>query len=201
MKRLLYVAIVLLSPILMGQGYAGGGGSQTTVAAGSGTGTLTLGGVLCKAAPAQATTGTSEEILATCTIPAATLSANGSFIEFNFFAHIAANGNNKRLLVRIGGIGGAIVADSGTVAHSGNNFVNYAPCIVQRLSATTATSSCQVWSVTNSATSSTSSTSPSQFQKALAVTWANANDFVITGTTAGQAGDLTLDTYWVRVGQ
>jgi hypothetical protein len=53
--------------------------TKVNVKGGTGTGTLSVGGVLCKGAPALATTGTVEEILATCTIPANTLTASVRF--------------------------------------------------------------------------------------------------------------------------
>lgn len=162
--------------------------------AGTGTGRVSVGGLLCKGAPAQATTGTSEEVLATCAIPAATLTASGSTIRLSFLAHTAANGNNKRLRVRVGGIGGVVVLDTGAAALNNKNVSTYAPLTITRTGATTATSNTSVVDVSD-ATLGTGSLNPYIYQtRAAAITWANANDLVITGLTTS-AGDLTLDSY------
>lgn len=197
MKRLVCL-LALAAPLAFGQGYAGG--AVSSVQAGTGTGTLTLGGVLCKAAPAQATTGTSEEILATCTIPAGTLSANGATLRIFYFAHTAANANNKRLYVRIGGIGGVIVHDTGALAMNNRDLGSYGPVIVQRLSATTATAQGTAYYMSDN-TAGSSPGGGGIMVRAAAITWANANDLVITGLTSVAAGDLTLDTYTVEVVQ
>ena len=170
-------------------------------AAGTGTGRVSVGGVLCKGAPAQATTGTTEQVLATCTIPANTLSANGSAVLFKFFAHTAANANNKQLRIRVGGIGGTVVCDSTAVAANNLNITTPQNGTVARTGATTATAFCASWQFTNAASSATISTTVYSAQRAAAVTWANANDLVITGTTPTAAGDLTLDSYTVEVVQ
>ena len=169
--------------------------------AGTGTGRVSVGGVLCKGAPAQATTGTSEEILATCTIPAATLSANGASLRFIFFAHTAANANAKTLRVRIGGIAGTIVCTQNGNLNN-QNIATQNPASVTRIGASTAATVCAPWVVSDSASSSSVTSATYQFQRAAAsMTWANANDLVITGQTPTSAGDLTLDSYVVEVVQ
>lgn len=199
MKRLLYVLILLLSPLLWGQGYTNAGGGS--VPAGSGTGFLSVGGVLCKGAPAAATTGTAEEVLATCTIPANTVTASGSSLRLHFFAHTAANANNKLFRVRIGGISGAIVLAMGATALNDKNVSTYGPVIIQRTGATTATAWGFLVDGIN-ATASNGTIAPYILTtRAMAVTWANANDLVITATTATAAGDATLDSYFVEVVQ
>lgn len=73
--------------------------------AGTGTGRVSVGGVLCKGAPSLATTSVTEQALATCQIPANTLTAAGSRLRISFSGQTAANGNNKTVYVRIGATG------------------------------------------------------------------------------------------------
>lgn len=174
--------------------------TKVSVKAGSGSGTLSAGGVLCKGAPAQATAGTSEEILATCTVPANTLSASGSGLQVRLFAHTAANANNKQIKIRVGGIGGTTVFDSAATASNNQNWSTTWPFSIQRIGAATATVNGSV-SRFNDSASSTPAGSHYATLKAASITWANANDLVITGTTPSAAGDLTLDSYIVEVAQ
>ncbi len=163
--------------------------------AGTGTGRVSVGGLLCKGAPAKATTGTSEEVLATCTIPAATLTASGSTIRLSFLAHTAANGNNKRLRVRVGGIGGVVVLDTGAAALNNKNVSSYGPVVITRSGATTFTSYSAVVDG-GDATLATGTITPYIYiVRAGSATWANTIDLVITGLTATAAGDVTLDSY------
>lgn len=169
------------------------------VSAGTGTGLLTLGGVLCKGTGA-ATTGTSEEVLATCTIPAATLATAGASIRVSFLAHTAANANNKTMKVRVGGIGGVVAYT--TVAAGANNqdFLPNAGILVTRTGATTATSYGYVTYVADKSSGGAAG-GGTYADRALSVTWANANDLVITALTPTAAGDFTLDSYLVEVVQ
>lgn len=199
MKRLLYVLIAVLSPVLMGQGYSGG--SSTSVPAGTGTGSLTVGGVLCKGAPAAATAGTTEEVLATCTIPAATLAASGSTVRVILVAHTTANANNKQLRVRVGGVSGTLVLDLPAAAANNNTITTTWPLVIQRTGATTATVNGSITRFTTDSTSAAVGASNYTALRAAAITWANAQDLVITGTTPTSAGDLTLDSYTVEVVQ
>lgn len=166
-------------------------------AAGTGTGRVSVGGVLCKGT-GSAPASTSEEILATCTIPANTLSANGSSLRVEFFGHTAANANNKRYRIRIGGIGGAIVYDSGAVAANNLNISQLGR--VWRLSATAATSRFVGWMFSDAAPSTITGNLHSAL-RSVAVTWANANDLVITKESATAASDGLLDVYTVEVVQ
>lgn len=180
-------------------------GSITTLTLGSkvvlgtGTGFGTLGGLIAKAAPNVATTGTTEEVLATITIPANTLTVNGAMIEVYIMGKSAANGNNKSLKVRMGGLAGVVVFGDPSVTNP-NNFNHYTvtPIKITRLSATTADSFGQMyWGADKAAASLTQSYS----DRSLAITWANSNDLVITAVTASAAGDYTLLSYQVVVRQ
>lgn len=198
MKRLACL-LALAAPLAFGQGYSGG--AVSSVQAGTGTGSLTLGGVLCKGASSATTAGTSEEIIATCTIPANTLTSLSQFLLVRMTGVVAANGNNKTLRVRIGGIGGTVVLLVGPTALN-NQYWTVNQRIV-RSSATAAQSEpANAASFAYGAKGGT--TTVSGFNYLLdtgAVTWANANALVITATTPTAAGDLTVQTWSVEVGQ
>lgn len=170
--------------------------------AGTGTGRVSVGGVLCKGAPSPGTTsGTSEEVIATCPIPANTLSTDGMALEVSYFGHYAANTNNKTLRIRVGGIGGLIVLDSGAVASNNLNFGN-AVGEIKRASATTASVKFLGWTSSNSATATLTSNQYSFLRPASAsITWANANDLVVTAIDATAAGGTILEGLTVRVVQ
>lgn len=176
--------------------------TKVNVKAGTGTGTLSVGGVICKSATPVATTGTAEQILATCPIPAGALSANGSHIEFVIEAVTAANTNSKTLKVYLsasgGGLGGSVCYTS--PASTSNNEV-WLPGSIGIMSPMTATSgrcSFNLWRGPKGGSSAI--TSMAYFTDALAQTWANALEFVIAGTPT-VAGDLTLNGYTVQVVQ
>lgn len=168
------------------------------ITAGAGSGSLRLGGTIGKGAPALATTGTSEEVLATVTIPANTLSENGAAIHVNFFAHTAANGNNKTLRIRIGGIAGTIVCDTGAIAANNLNIRSYGPVVITRLTALTATSASQGPAGADGDAAPASWTTWNS-KRGASIDWTAAQDLVITAITPTSAGDLTLDTYSVAV--
>lgn len=77
-------------------------GNGSTVAKGTGTATATLSGVLYVWVGATATGGTSEETLATYTLPASTLSANGKALRITVWGVGAANANSKTIKVVLG---------------------------------------------------------------------------------------------------
>lgn len=170
-----------------------------TVKAGTGTGSLTVGGVLCKGT-GIATTGTSEQVLATCTIPANTLTASGAAIRVSLIAHTSATANNKIVRVRVGGIGGTVVAQSATAAPNNQTILTSSPVLVMWRDATTAASSA-AFAYNADATAGLGTVYGYYAVRAAAITWANTNDLVITGNTPGGSGELTLDTYIVEVVQ
>jgi hypothetical protein len=155
--------------------YSAPGSAPIKTQAGTGTGTTLPSGVLCVNTTPQATTGLAEEVLATCTITANTLSANGMALRVTAGTTSAANANNKTLKIRLGGIGGATVLSVATTT-SAASFK--ADAVIVRTGAATQIASA-------SALASNQTTSPTQ-------TLANALDLVVTGTTATAAGDLTL---------
>lgn len=152
--------------------------------------------LLCKGAPAQATTGTTEEVLATCSMSAGLLTTGGHAIRVTFFGHTAANANNKTYSVRVGGISGTVVYTSGSMAANDSNIATTNPIVVTYLSATTATAAGELG---RQAAAGTAWTTIGKSERSASITWANALDVVITATTATTAGDATLDTYQVEL--
>jgi hypothetical protein len=129
----------------------------------------------------QATTGTVEEVLATYTLPANTLSANGKGVRITAWGTTAANGNAKTTRIRFGGIGGTIVA---TVAGSSSGSAVVLSCVIARTGAATQTS-VSLTQLMASSTNSVTVAAPTQ-------TLSGTVDIVVTGTTATSAGDLTF---------
>lgn len=87
--------------------------------AGQGTASYRPSGVILVNTTTQATVGTSEETLATVTIPANTLSANGQALRFSAFFSTAANGNTKIVRVRWNATNGNIITAASTATSAG----------------------------------------------------------------------------------
>ena len=146
---------------------------------GTGTAVARVGGVLNVNTTSRATTGTSEEVLATYTLPANTLSANGKAIRVTAWGTTAANGNNKTARIRFGGIAGTNIA-LGTFSTNDGGWE--AVAVLVRTGASTQTSAGTVRSLTGGTT----------VGLATAQTMSNAIDIVVTGTTPTSAGDITF---------
>lgn len=135
---------------------------------------------------ALTTSGTSEEVLKTVSIPAGSLGASGAYqsVDINVGLSAAANTNSKTYNLRIGGIGGTAIATTTGDTSSGNRFSVW--CHLFPVDSTHMSGTC-----TNSRSTGTSFL----FVAALNSTTLNfgaAIDVTVTGTTAVQAGDLTL---------
>lgn len=168
-------------------------------AAGTGTGRVSVGGVLCKGA-GSAAASTSEEVLATCTIPANTLTAVGSGLRVVMNWTTAANGNNKTISIRLGGIGGVVLWTSGAVAWNNQRILQLTgPLIISYESATTGTAGGQVTGVT--AAGSAGGTSANYGKAFTGVDWTASQALVLTKTTPTAAGDASLQLYTVEVVQ
>ena len=120
----------------------------------------------------QATTGTSEEVLATYTLPANTLSADGKALRIQAWCTTAANTNSKTFQIRVGGIGGVSVASTAT-ATSGAALALTSTVIRTGASTQVATGSGLNYTTPNRNTAATI-------------------DIVVLGTTGTAAGDLTF---------
>ena len=73
-----------------------------SVPLGSSTGYAVIGGRVCTSIASTPTTGTSAQVLATCTIPAGSLSVDGTGLKVQAWGATAANGNSKVLEVLFG---------------------------------------------------------------------------------------------------
>lgn len=151
-----------------------------TSSAGSSTGYKTLSGILNVNTTAQATTGTSEEILVTYTLPANALAVDGQMLRIRAFGTSAANTNSKSARIRFGGIGGPAVSVVSTTTASAHWT---AEAVVIRTGAATQVSNGVSWYA--NFTSFTTVAAPT-------ATLSGAVDIVVTGTTATSAGDLTF---------
>ena len=155
---------------------------------------------LAAAAPGIATSTTaSEQVLATYTIQPNTLAVNGATIRIYFFAHTAANSNNKRLLVRVGGVAGVIISDSTTSAQNNMNLTTYGPIMITRTGASTATVSGGIVHRGSDSSTTPPTTLAGWTVRASSINWAIANDLVFTGTTPTAIGDLILDSYTIEL--
>lgn len=160
-----------------GQPVTNAGGATYATTAGS---SVTVGGVFCVNTTSQATTGTVEEILATCTIPANTLSIDGTGLRVKTWGTFAANGNSKTLNIRFGGIGGTIV---GNWTSTGNATAWSVESVIVRTGAATQVAYGNGFGFNLAPRTQTAS--PSQ-------TLSGAVDLVVTGTTATASGDATF---------
>lgn len=85
--------------------------------AGTGTGFARAGGTLCHATGSVGTAAdTNETVLFTCTLPANTLAVNAQRVHASAMCTTAANGNNKTIRLRFGGVGGTVIAATATAA-------------------------------------------------------------------------------------
>lgn len=99
-----------------------------SVPLGASSGYVVIGGRLCTSTTSAPTTGTTIQILATCSIPASALSVDGMGLKVKAWGQTAANGNNKVLEIFFGATmcasltsavnNGAIVAET-TIIRTG----------------------------------------------------------------------------------
>ena len=141
--------------------------------------------VLHVSTTSQATTGTSEEVLATYTLPANTLSANGKAIRVTASFKHAANTNGTTERIRFGGISGDVVASMSFSVNGGDAV------LTATIIRTGATTQAAYGIGFPGATPPVVVATPSQ-------TLANAIDVVVTGTTPTSAADVTFRTLLVE---
>lgn len=177
-----------------------GGAGSVNVSVGTGTARPTLGGVLCKGVPNVATTGTAEEVLATCTIPANTLTANGAAISVTFQTSLAATGTAKQIRIRLGGIGGTVVWDTSNSLVVSNRTFGGPPVTIWRASSTTANSAGVISDTPALGTGGPATVTFGESVAGASVTWANSNDLVITATD-GTTANTTLKSFAVEIKQ
>jgi hypothetical protein len=157
---------------------------------------------LCSTAPATTTTGTTEEILATCLIPSE-VNVPGLKLEITWIGHTTANNNIKTTRVRFNNASGEIIMattnQDGTAAAQNNQVEWGIQAQVWRSSATTAitggNSFRQAAGGTGAGAAFTGGSTATRI--GVSVTWATVTSVVITSTTAVAAGGYTLDMFTV----
>jgi hypothetical protein len=124
------------------------------------------------------TTGTTEEVLATYSMPANTLASAGQGIRLTGGFTQINTGNSKTFRVRVGGLAGTVVAN---LAGFTGLTAGYFDVLFQRVTSTTGIAAAFA-SVNFAETRSTSVTTD----------FTGSVDIVITGLTPTASGDLTL---------
>jgi hypothetical protein len=157
---------------------------------GTGTQTATTGGVMASTAVGSVGTDadTSEKVLHTITVSANSVTTNGDTIAFTFIGATAANGNNKTIRLRVGGVAGTEVLSSGTVAANGRfwNVTGHA----WRTAA--ATGICEVTITLNTDAGSPPVTVHRFTRLAITPTWADGTTIDVTGQNGtATANDVT----------
>lgn len=137
-----------------------------------------------------ATAGTSEEVLATYTLPKGAVDTNGQGLRIIAWATTAANGNNKALGIRVNGLTGTVVAAS--AAAGINNGVIRLEAIVRRASSTTVNAIGMSIAAAVAALTNVAAGTVGNFDTA-------DQTIVVTGTTATAAGDLTLRGFQIEL--
>lgn len=101
-------------------------GRLLSVAGGGSTAFVFVGGTVAASIAAQGTpSSTAETILLTLTAPANMAATNADKFNFHFSGTLAANANNKTVRLRINGVGGTLVVDSGTIGTNNADWILY----------------------------------------------------------------------------
>ena len=160
---------------------------NTITPAGAGTLRAQIGGRICAPPTANLpTTGTIEEVLYTCAIPANTLSANGKSIRMTVTFITAANTNTKIPKIRFGTSGSGLTgtACDGNISFSSSAAKGSLVCLITRQGAGD-----QVFS---SWTTRTTDNLTFLIEGDMARDETTALELVVTGTTATASGDLSI---------
>jgi hypothetical protein len=168
-------------------------GADKTITLPNVTGSTAL--VICKSVPNASTTGTSEEVLGTCTLPANTMSADGDTLNILITAVTAANANTRQVRFRFGGIGGAIIYDSASTSSNGQVWISQSGGLATRISSTEIRSFFQVNRSAKGGTATV--TGMGWMEDTATVDFSISNDLVVTATTPTAAGDFTLNSFVV----
>lgn len=186
MRRILFV-LLLSSTLAFGQAFPPD--TDKDVAVGFGTGLLT--NVCIAADQVLTTTGTIEEILASCTIPGTTFPADFAGVEIIATYVGAANANSKTMNVRVDGIAGTIVLEVTGDTDSGDTY---------ELSGYMTVGNGGSGNLSGSGTTTQGTgASTTERMRVTGLTFASDIDVVFTGLTASSAGDVTLTSYMVRL--
>lgn len=150
-----------------------------TFEAGGGTTTYAPGGRLHAITSTVTTTGTTEEVLSTYTMPANTLDSNGRMLHMLVGATTANNANSKTLRIRVGGIAGTMIASQLVSSPASRMFFDV--YVVRR----------------TSTTGFASETQNTINQTSITTDFTGSIDIVLTGQTSGAAGDVTVQQFAV----
>jgi hypothetical protein len=185
MKRLLGVLLLLAAPLLAQDVYPPEGNTTGLDNFASGIYNLCV-----ETEQSAATTGTIEEVLASCTIPADSLGGTNDFAGFIAFVSwdAAANTNAKTVRIRVGGLTGTVVSVHTADATSGNQLQNSVEMYVDG-------SDSLIGKGTYTRTTGTTGVYASGPVSGL--TFSSTIDIAFTGETATQAGDITLTSFRV----
>jgi len=175
--------LVLSGSIPALRAYRNGATGLLSVPLGASTAQALVGGTVCHSTTSAPTTGTSLEILATCTLPASALSVDGMGVRVKAWGTTAANGNSKTFAVYFGATACATL--TGTI----NNGALVADTTVLRTGA--ATQECGGTVIGGTSAAATRQTPSETLSGVVAIT--------IKGTTPIAAGDLTFKGLTVEV--
>lgn len=159
----------------------------TTIAGGRGPYEQTHTIIAASAAPASAAADTSENTLATITVPAGVMGNNG-IIRVTTLWTVTSSANNKTVKIYLGGLAGTTYLSVTLTA-----VASYQPMTIIR---NRGTSNSQVGgpdAATASISSSTDGVSTSSIDTSASTT------IVITGTKASSGETLTLESYLVEL--
>ena len=135
---------------------------------------------------ADSCSGTSEDVIATYTLPANSLATNGQGISFFAWGTCAANNNSKTVSLRFGGIGGTVLATNvATTTCNASSWGAYATIL--RTGAATQTSGGEL-ELGSTTTSGVIVAAPTQ-------TLSNAVDLVVTATCPTADADVAFIGY------
>lgn len=148
-----------------------------SVPLGASTGYAVVGGRVCTSTTSAATTGTTAEILAQCSIPANALSVDGMGLKVKAWGITAANGNNKTIRIDVGG------STCATLTAATNGGVISVETTILRTGAST--QECGGTGIASSGTVSATRTAPAEDTTA-------TMQVAVKGTTPTASGDFTF---------
>jgi hypothetical protein len=157
---------------------------------------------LCSTAPGTTTTGTAEEILATCPIPAS-VNVPGVRIEMAWVGHTTANNNVKTTRIRLNNLAGTLILattnQDGAAAAQNNQTEFGNQTFVWRTSDSTASTSANTYRQVSGGTGAGAAiiNGSNAVRTGVAVTWSSVTAVVFTSQTATAAGGYTLDAWTV----
>ena len=175
--------LVLSGSIPALRAYKSGVTGLVSVPLGASTAQAIVGGTVCQSTASAATTGTSLETLATCSLPSNALSVDGMGLRVKAWGITAANSNSKTFALYFGATACATL--TGTI----NNGAIVAETTILRTGA--ATQECGGTAIGGTAVSATRQTPAETLAGALTIT--------VKGTTPTASGDLTFKGLTVEV--